>query len=486
LAAIASVIGLGAGCALAWMSAPCYRATVAIAGPAVIADSSVSKAVATTRAIERKQLAAPIAILPAGWRICLPASNSSDALQAVRRVLSTTDTELRIDARDPAFAVEFANALAAEWDQSVRAQEAALRQRLAKQAAPSLSAQQARLSDAELALDDYLKPFKYSAAVKIPAEAEIRIAELRSRIDSERRALHDLESRAAEADLRASLDFSRYRIISPAATASQQPTLRFWFPVWGLLAGLLLGFVAAFIEDFAASTVRAPGESPGFTDAPELGVIPSSQSSPFWEESFRQVLASLWLASTGQKRPRCVVITSPGTREGKSTVACQLAITLAATNRRVLLIDAHLRSPQLHKFFSLDNDYGLADVLNEPTEVEEYFFSQLAQDTGVDGLYLLPAGTLPGNAAALGNLDRLRDLLVRFRLEFHAVLIDAPPTLVSTEARLLARLSDGVIQVHRAGKTRRDDALESVCRLQGDGSTLFGTVLNGSATPPRL
>jgi Mrp family chromosome partitioning ATPase len=386
---------------------------------------------------------------------------------------------------DPATAAPLANAIAAEWQSGFQASQRAIAKAVAEQLAPAIARQTTRLADAEAALTAFLRPYRYTLRdpARLPAEAAVQVDELRAAIDSERRALRALQDRVRDAELTAAATAARAAVLPAVKPVKQSSARKLWFPLVGLLSGLVAGLAAAGVRDLLRHCLRDPGESQRLLGLPELGVIPTSQSHPSWESAFRNLLSMLWLSGAGQKRPRVVVLISPRGRAGVSTITCQLGVTLATTNRRVLLVDANLASPYLHRFFSMDNEYGLADVLSEEKPVEEYFFSQLAQETGVPGLYLLPAGSATARPGALAQLERLHDLLVRFRLEFHAVLIDAGAALASPDARLLARMADGAIQVHRAGRTTREQALESLHRLQDDGTAVFGTILNGADVP---
>jgi len=110
-------------------------------------------------------------------------------------------------------------------------------------------------------------------------------------------------------------------------------------------------------------------------------------------ESFRSVLASIWIAGQNGKRPRVLLFAGPGEGEGKTSIVTNLGIALANTNRRVLILEADLRHPRLHHVFGKSNGWGLANMLEEESPVEDYRFENLAMKTDVPGLYVLPAGT---------------------------------------------------------------------------------------------
>ena len=173
-----------------------------------------------------------------------------------------------------------------------------------------------------------------------------------------------------------------------------------------------------------------------------------------------------------------IVVTSPSPAEGKTSVISNLGIALAEINSRVLLIDGDLHAPMLHRIFGLPNTWGLTDLLSEKQMIGDSPVEALSRKTEVPGLFVLPAG--PGTLS-ISNLlysVRMTDLVNRLRRDFDAVLIDTPPMLHLSDARVLSRLSDGAVLVVRAGKTHRDTALSAVQRLQEDGTPVLGTILN--------
>jgi receptor protein-tyrosine kinase len=195
-------------------------------------------------------------------------------------------------------------------------------------------------------------------------------------------------------------------------------------------------------------------------------------------ESFRSTLASLWFAGQRGRQLRVFGVSSPSAHEGKTTLVTNLGVALANTNRRVLLVDGDLRRPQVHSIFDVSNDYGLGDVLEDDRPIEDYSFEELFHETAVDSLYVMPSGHGAGNVASMRYHDRLADLILRLRLEFHAVLIDTPPALELADARILGGVADGMILVLRSGRTSREVAGATVRRFQDDGIPVIGAVLN--------
>lgn len=168
---------------------------------------------------------------------------------------------------------------------------------------------------------------------------------------------------------------------------------------------------------------------------------------------------------------RSLVVTSPSAGEGKSTTIANLAVTMAQSGRRTLLVDCDLRRPSLHELFDKPAEPGLTNVLLGETEEIPI------QQTEVENLYLLPAGPQPPNPADMLGSRRLDTILARIVDEFDIVLLDAPPVIAVTDAAVLGAKVDGVLLVLQAGKTRRDHAerardLLAKARVRIVGATL--------------
>jgi succinoglycan biosynthesis transport protein ExoP len=211
--------------------------------------------------------------------------------------------------------------------------------------------------------------------------------------------------------------------------------------------------------------------------AAELVALRGDQ--PLVAEAFCGAMNSLLFASIGGARARVIVLTSPDIGDGKTSVATNLAVSLARTGRRVALIDGDLRRPRLHEVFDLDTDRGLASLLLDGEPIEELPETAIMRPAGVDGLFVLPTAAASGEkVSALLHSDRMSALIRRLRDEYDLVLIDTPPMAVLSDARVLAALADGVLLVFRAGKTTREAAFAAQYCFRQDGIPILGTVLN--------
>jgi capsular exopolysaccharide synthesis family protein len=191
-------------------------------------------------------------------------------------------------------------------------------------------------------------------------------------------------------------------------------------------------------------------------------------------EAYRALRTNL--AFVGLDRPlRTVLLTSPGAEEGKSTVLANLAVTMAQTERKVLVVDCDLRRPALHEVFGLGNDAGLTTLLLDPAKRTQPPF----QSTEVPGLQVLTSGPLPPRPADMVGSRRMEDLITWLAEQADIVLFDAPPVNAVTDATILATRMDGVLLVVRQRRTRRDAVQEARDRLMRVNARLIGAVLNG-------
>ncbi|MDT8305261.1 MAG: CpsD/CapB family tyrosine-protein kinase [Anaerolineae bacterium] len=168
---------------------------------------------------------------------------------------------------------------------------------------------------------------------------------------------------------------------------------------------------------------------------------------------------------------RTLVVTSPTPNDGKSVTIANLAITMAQSGRRTILVDCDLRRPSLHTLFGVENEAGLTTmILNEEQE------APLVQ-TGVDNLWLLPSGSLPPNPADLLGSRQVDRVLESLLEKADIVLLDAPPVVGFTDAAVLGARVDGVLLVLRSGRTRREHAERAKAQLERANVRVIGATL---------
>jgi capsular exopolysaccharide synthesis family protein len=272
-----------------------------------------------------------------------------------------------------------------------------------------------------------------------------------------------------------------------------------------MLSGLSLCAAFLIVRARADRTVQAPGEVRAWLDVPELQVIPSlskelsrssfvSRMRKPWAadptepanaryklsavaESFRALRSSLLFFGENGHHPQVVVLTSAGPREGKTIITSNLAMALAAIRCKVLIIDGDLRKPRMHEVFELPNTSGLSTLLTD-VNASCPDLNAFVQATALPGLWVLTSGPGVENPADLLHSPRLAELLRNAKAEYEFVIIDTPPMLTMPDARIVGRLSDGVILVIRAAKTTREAAEAARQHFSGDRTPVLGTILN--------
>lgn len=190
-------------------------------------------------------------------------------------------------------------------------------------------------------------------------------------------------------------------------------------------------------------------------------------------ESYRLVRSNIQFMGVDQPA-KSIVISSTNPGEGKTTTAANLALIMAQADLKTVLVDADLRRPTLHKVFGVPNLGGLTDLLRSP----EFDLTGQMKNVGVDNLQLLTSGPLPPNPSELLGSQRMAQLVQSLQEIADVVIFDSSPILATTDATILAKRTDGLIMVTRAGSTRRDLTKLAVKRLQQVGINILGVVLN--------
>ncbi len=362
---------------------------------------------------------------------------------------------------------------------------------------------------------------RQQALVSDQASKAVQYNILKREADSIRELYEAMLEKVKSASVASALRASNVRVVDPARIPEEPYKPRLALNTFlGLLLGGFFAVVFVIARERMDRTIQEPGDAAFYLNLPELGTIPAAEArrglrlvyrsrrSPkgllpergessdgeaepvpveltVWKrkptliaESFRAALTSILFSGQNGDQPRVVTLTSPGPQEGKTTVASNLAIALAEINRRVLLIDADLRKPRQHEIFHVSRDHGLAEILLERGPLSEESLNGSIRATGLENLYVLPAGEQTTGSTNLLYSKRMAELLERLDEAFDMILIDTPPMMQIPDARILGRLSDAVILVIRAGHTTRDTALAARERLTADGTRVLGTILN--------
>ncbi|HVP11651.1 MAG TPA: polysaccharide biosynthesis tyrosine autokinase, partial [Phycisphaerae bacterium] len=274
----------------------------------------------------------------------------------------------------------------------------------------------------------------------------------------------------------------RSRAIEPKRRSS--PRWEIWLPAGGLL-GLVLAVGLAFLIEMADSSVRTPRDVHSVS---VLGLIPTSDDDEIeiarvetasidaphsiTAEAFRNLRANLFFSAPAEQQG-VILVTSPSGGNGKTTVASNLAISIALSGRRVLLVDANFRRASLPRIFPNMREDGLSNLL-----IGQGRLSDMITPTSVPGLDVLGAGPIPPNPAELLGGSYLRDVIVDARSQYDQVLFDGPPVLLVSDAMVLAGAMDGILVVCRYRATSRGALQRTLSQLEAINARVFGAVLN--------
>ena len=264
--------------------------------------------------------------------------------------------------------------------------------------------------------------------------------------------------------------------------------------------GALLGVGLAVLLEKNSSTFRNPEEISDMLGVPVLTHVPFfkgrirksrkgeinpykdmdpylaivHQPSSVASEAIRSLRTSLFFELDGE-RGKIIQVTSPLPGDGKSTIAGNLACSIAQTGKRVLAIDCDLRRPQLTDNFSMADQVGISNVLNGEVELDS-----ACHPTALATLRVMPSGPIPTNPAEALTLPDMSEMLEQVRDEYDYIVLDTPPLLVVTDPSITASMVDGVVLTLRVRRKSKPNATESMNILRAVGANVLGVVINNS------
>ena len=256
--------------------------------------------------------------------------------------------------------------------------------------------------------------------------------------------------------------------------------------------GLILAVGGALLIEFLDDTVKSPDELQRTASLTTLGVISRvtdgdgknklvavQEPQSHVTEAYRALRTNIRISSVDEPI-RTLIVTSPNSREGKSTTAANLGVVVAQAGNSVILVDADLRRAALHRFFSLPSKEGLTNALVQ----DELCVNGWLQETEVENLRVMTSGPLPPDPADLLSSKKMRHLIECLEQEADLVIFDTPPTLPVSDAAVLALEADAVLLVVEAGRTRRGAVRRSMESLNRAGAHMLGAVLNRVHSKP--
>ena len=272
------------------------------------------------------------------------------------------------------------------------------------------------------------------------------------------------------------------------------PLLTVILPV-GALLGSLFGFGLGCLVELADKTFHNPDEITRWLQVPLIGHVPvitqgkrylveNSLIEPIVctyhrpksqvSEAFRAVRTALYFNTQG-KQNSVIQVTSPTPGDGKSTLASNLAVSIAQSGKRVLLVDADMRRPRQHATFGISSRVGFATVLSGQSQWRDCMF----ECEEIEGLTVMPCGAKPQNPAELSSSPQVKILIEEMREEFDFVIIDTPPMLAVTDPSPIAARVDGIVLCMRIKKNVRVSAERAMQMINNLGANCIGLVVNG-------
>ncbi|MBI5848224.1 MAG: polysaccharide biosynthesis tyrosine autokinase [Nitrospirae bacterium] len=336
---------------------------------------------------------------------------------------------------------------------------------------------------------------------------------LKREADTNKELYHGLLQRLKETGISASLTSSNIQILDRAEVPKGPFT-----PKKGrnlllaLIIGLFGGIGLAFFTEYLDNTIKTPEDIEKKMYMPSLGLVPlyapekislksgrgkdkvtakqqqtkaspveyisHSDSKSQLSEAYSSIRTFL-LFSTAGKPPKVMMVTSARREEGKTTTAINTAISLTKSDAKVVILDADMRRPRLHKVFKMSNTTGLSSYLSGNDE----FGDALVKHTDIPNLDVITSGPLPPNPAELLGSYRLRELIDGLYPLYNYIIFDTPPILGLADAAVASTQTDGVIMVVRSGLTPKDAAVQAKKILESVNAKVLGVVLNAINEP---
>jgi polysaccharide biosynthesis transport protein len=387
------------------------------------------------------------------------------------------------------------------------------------------SLQQERTRAAEQITNEYLAAARREQLVRqalneqrsqidVIAGKSVQYNILKREVDTNKQLYEGLLQQWKEAGLSASLKAANIRVVDPA-----EPPVKPVGPIFALnlsvtaFLGLALGMCAGVFQERLDNTIKGADDVERVFGFSALALIPGvtalnrdqshfarflntgedrtngsgkirksvtrwyridrdGAEHPSMMEAFRSLRTSL-LLSAADSPPRSVLVTSTQPGEGKTTIATNLALALAQMFQRVLLVDADLRSPSLHRLFGRRNDAGLVHYL---TGREDW--PNLTRSSSISGLDLLTSGPVPPNPSELLSSPRMMELINSAKERYNFIVLDSAPMLALADSRILAPMVSGVLLVVSSGTIPREQVLHAQKGILSVGANLLGVVLN--------
>ena len=333
------------------------------------------------------------------------------------------------------------------------------------------------------------------------AAYEIQNEDLLADLEQQGTLIEQLEEQLAKIELTEEESGTRVvELTAPSMAEVKSPVLPLNVGV-GALLGLMLGSGFAFLLEKSSNSFRDPEEIVELVGAPVLTHLPffkgrlrkgrNNIATPFDSldsqlavvhspasvaaEAMRACRTSVFFETAQIKGGKVIQVTSPLPSDGKSTVAGNLACSIAQSGKSTVIVDCDLRRPQMTDNFGVASQSGLTDVLDGRCDIAD-----AVHDTPISTLKIVPSGPIPANPAEALTMPEMGHLLEVLREKFDYVVVDSPPLLLVTDPSILASYTDAVLLVVKVRRKSKLNTKEAVKILRGVGANLLGVVVNNS------
>jgi len=337
-----------------------------------------------------------------------------------------------------------------------------------------------------------------------------------------------LKTRHQEALIKESEGVEEVTVVRPATEpAAPIGSEAFNTVLVGALLGLMLGGVLAFVQETLDTSIGTIEDVESYLEVPVLGIVPHidpretmqrlierrpalaqmdpealqshallithfDPKSPV-AEAYRTLRTNIQFARL-ERGGKVLVVTSPTLQEGKTTTIVNLALTMAQNGQKTLLVGANLRRPSIYRFFGIEREPGLSDILVGNARWRDcirtvadilmgrFEMEDIMAAPGLDNLHIIEAGPIPANPSELLSTSAMAEFLRAVSAEYDIVLIDTPPVLPVTDSAIVAGQVDGVLLVYQAGKVGRLVLKRAKSHLESTRAKVWGVVLNDVQT----
>lgn len=345
--------------------------------------------------------------------------------------------------------------------------------------------------DVELELTRELEGAKEEEAALVKLELDYQ--PLVARRDEARQFFDDVKKRYSETNLSAQVETNNVRI-QDLATAPRDPVRpnRKVNYALGFLIGLLLGISAAFFVESLDATLKTREDIEAIEGMHFLGLVPAvgeiegrdeegrdkrelfvhlyPKSSV--TENFRTAKTNLFFSKPG-KRPRLILVTSPGPKEGKTTVATNLAAVTAPAGSRTLIVDTDMRRPRVHKLLGISRRPGVTEYFHSNEHI-----SRFIQRSPVEGMDVLTCGSLSPNPVEILESAKFRHMIDDLLGIYDTVIFDSPPLLAVADGKIISSFVESAVLVVRAGRTTKEALREASSLILPVLEDSIGVILN--------